>query len=201
MVETFTYRKTQVASRSKTRDQFLNKTIFYNSPKIDVSPSKFLVYRPNGSGRDSYISSNSGGFRVYPETVKHMSFQNSLREHAPLKVYHSPKKAKNSRIVLTKFDWYSPKIKRSIIKAGNIQKLKCRELSVPKSREKATKQALLRSNFTLKNTNSRRPESNVWLSRSYAHYPVAHNRSKTMSLNKTNKFHNSSFKKAIMEPY
>lgn len=106
------------------------------------------MYRPNGSGRDSYIASNSGGFRVYPDSLRHISFNDTLRTHMPIERTQSIRRGKAAKIAVKKIDWYSPQVKKSLLRTRMMQRRHSKELSVPKQREKAATEALLCNTLT-----------------------------------------------------
>lgn len=101
-----------------------------------------MVYRHNGSGRDTYIASNSGGFRLDESNLRSTTFDNSLRNELPNLGKSKSNRNSPSRKVVTKVDWYSPKVQKGLRMIQTRQKLLSRELSVPKSRENATSLAL-----------------------------------------------------------
>lgn len=90
------------------------------------------MYKPNGSGRDSYISSNSGGFRVDAESLKYNSFQDNLRSHMPSLSRTMKNNNKTGKIVVKKIDWFSPKVKSSLRRTRYLQDRHSKELSIPK---------------------------------------------------------------------
>lgn len=113
---------------------------------MEFSPGKFLVYRPNGSGRDTYISSNSGGFRIDGTTLKTVAFQDTLRDRMPSLDHNRTFSHRRNphKIMVRKIDWYSPKVKRSIFHANSHQSKHSKQLSVPRCREKISKDALIK---------------------------------------------------------
>lgn len=108
-----------------------------------------MVYKPNGTGRDTYISSNSGGFRIDGSTLKTVAFQDTLRDRMPSL---NPNrtfsyKRKPHKISVRRIDWYSPSVKKSIFHVNSHQSKHSKELSVPRCRERISKEALIKQTF------------------------------------------------------
>lgn len=101
-----------------------------------------MVYRHNGSGRDTYIASNSGGFRLDESNLRNASFNNTLRNEFPNLGRSKSNRNSPGRKEVTKVNWYSPKVQKGLRMIHTRQRQMSRELSVPKSRENATTLAL-----------------------------------------------------------
>ena len=108
------------------------------------SPSKFLVYRPNGSGRDSYISTNSGGFRAEGSNNANSSFQHTLRDVMPNLNQKVKRSLKSRKINLSENSWFTPRIKKNFDRVEAYQFRRSKQLSVPRNREKVLKDAFIK---------------------------------------------------------
>lgn len=54
-----------------------------NKAVTPTTPTKFMRYVSNGTGRDSYIMSNSGGFEMLKQLPNRLRFEGSLRTYGP----------------------------------------------------------------------------------------------------------------------
>lgn len=73
-------------SPSKTLSEFpVGSFIRRSSSKavIPMTPTKFMRYVSNGTGRDGYIMSNSGGFEILKQFPNRLRFEGSLRTYGP----------------------------------------------------------------------------------------------------------------------
>ena len=93
------------------------------SPRLDAKP---LRYKPDGSGRDTYIGVNHGG--LFSSYQKH-SFYKSLREPSPV--------TNGTGFFQTQTIW----LQRRRAKEATYQKQLCRRVSLPKDTHESIRQA------------------------------------------------------------
>lgn len=98
----------------KEDGRIIRRSFSPGSPHLEAKP---LKYKPDGTGRDTYIGVNHGG--LFSSYKKH-SFYSSLREPMPVTT--------TSAFFTTQTVW----LQRRKNKEANYQKQQCRRLSLPK---------------------------------------------------------------------